>query len=110
MVFVFSFLQLANDIITTGIWPAAFKQSTTVIIPKPNKSDYSKAKSYQPIMLLECPGKLISKLIVNRLQSDMVIFNIAHPPQFGGCKHHSTLDAGLFLPVAQPQYHLQVAS
>ena len=57
------FLQLANDIVTVGTWPSAFKQSTTVIIPKPCKDDYSKAKSYRPIALLECPGKLISKLI-----------------------------------------------
>ena len=78
------FLDLANDIVQASNWPATFKQSTTVIIPKPNKTDYTKAKSYRPITLLECPGKLISKLIANQLQSDMAIFNIAHPLQFGG--------------------------
>lgn len=57
------FLMLANDIMESGTWPAAFKQSAMVIIPKPNKVDYSKAKSYRPIVLLECPGKLVSKLI-----------------------------------------------
>ena len=40
------FLTLANDIIAEGIWPDAFKQSVTVIIPKPKKEDYSKVKSY----------------------------------------------------------------
>ena len=91
------FLDLANDIVQMGIWPDAFKQSTTVIIPKPNKKDYTNIKSYRPIALLECPGKLISKLIANQLQSDMVIFNIVHLLQFGGRRHHSTLDAGLYL-------------
>ena len=91
------FLQLANDIVVSGQWPEAFKQSTTVIIPKPKKEDYSKAKSYRPIALLECPGKLISKLIANRLQSDISIYDIAHPLQFGGRKHHATLDAGLYI-------------
>ena len=90
-------MALANDIVKAGIWLAAFKRRTTVIIPNPNKDDYTKAKCYRPIALLECPGKLISKLIVNRLQSEMGIFNIAHPLQFGGQRHHSTLDAGLFL-------------
>ena len=68
-----------------------------MIIPKPNKADYSKAKSYWPIALLECPGKLISKLIANRLQSDAVVYNIAHPLQFGGLRHHSTMDAGMYI-------------
>ena len=91
------FLKLSNDIIQTGVWPDVFKISTTAIIPKLKKEDYSKAKSYCPIMLLECPGKLISKLIANRLQSDMGIYDIMHPLQFGGCRHHSTLDVGMFL-------------
>lgn len=81
----------------SGIWPDVFKLSTTIIIPKPKKDDYSKAKSYRPIALLECPGKLISKLIANQLQSDIGIYDIAHPLQFGGRRHHSTLDVGLFL-------------
>ena len=91
------FLHLANDIVSSGTWPNVFKASITVIIPKLNKDDYSKPKSYHPIALLECPGKLVSKLIANRLQSDISIFDIAHPLQFGGCKHHSMLDTGLFI-------------
>ena len=91
------FLTLANDIILSGIWPDAFKASMTVIIPKPKKDDYSKPKSYRPIALLECPCKLVSKMIANRLQSDISIFNIAHPLQFGGRRHHSTLDAGMYI-------------
>ena len=91
------FLQLANNIVECGIWPAVFKDSVTVIIPKPHKDDYSKAKSYRPIALLECPGKLISKMIAARLQSDIQLQRIAHPLQFGGLKNHSTLDAGFFI-------------
>ena len=45
-------LKLANDIILGGIWLDAFKQSTTVIIPKLKKDNYSKVKSYRPIALL----------------------------------------------------------
>ena len=60
------FLKLANNIIQSGIWPEVFKLSTMVIIPKPKKEDYSKAKSYHPIALLECAGKLISKLIYSQ--------------------------------------------
>ena len=91
------FLSLANDIVGSGSWPDVFKQSVTVIILKPKKEDYSKAKSYRPIALLECPGKLISKMIAARMQSDISLYSIAHPLQFGGLKQHSTLDAGLYI-------------
>ena len=90
------FLQLANDIITT------------VIIPKPKKGNYSKAKCYWLIALLECPSKLISKLIANMFQSDMSIFDITHPLQFGGHKHHSMLDAGILLQSSLPKHAMQV--
>ena len=91
------FLRLANGCLFDSIWPAAFKASTTVIIPKPGKDSYTSAKNYRPIALLETPGKLISKLIAKWLQSDNVLCDIAHPLQFGGLAHKSTTDSGLFL-------------
>ena len=91
------FLQLANDIIKSGIWPSAFKSSVTVVIPKPHKDDYTQVKNFRPIALLECAGKLVSKLIAARLQSEAVHFNLVHPLQFGGLKYRSTVDAGFFL-------------
>ena len=91
------FLRFANDIILQGIWPSAFKASTTVVIPKPHKDDYTQAKNFWPIVLLECAGKLVSKLITACLQSDAVHFNLIHPLQFGGLKYHSTTDAGFLL-------------
>ena len=91
------FLQLPNDIIQTGVWPLAFKQSVTVIIPKPHKDNYMQVKNFRLIALLECSGKLVSKLIATQLQSDAVHFNLVHPLQFGGLKYCSTVDAGFFL-------------
>ena len=78
-------------------WPEAFKSSVTVVIPKPHKDDYTQVKNFRPIALLECAGKLISKMIVARLQSDAVHFRLVHPLQFSGLKYRSTVDAGFFL-------------
>ena len=47
--------------------------------------------------MLECAGKLVSKLIAARLQSDAIHFNLVHPLQFGGLKYRSTADEGFFL-------------
>ena len=48
-------------------------------------------------MLLNTIGKLIEKMISNRLQFDMIKFDLVHPNQVGGVRQHSTKDAGLFL-------------
>lgn len=80
-----------------GVMPEMFKVSRTVVIPKPNKPDYTKAKAYRPIVLLNCLGKLLEKVIARRLQFEAQKFGILHPCQFGGAMQHSTVDAGMQL-------------
>ncbi|KAF8645572.1 hypothetical protein AX14_009209, partial [Amanita brunnescens Koide BX004] len=88
---------LFNKICFTGTWPLHFKESTSVIIPKPNKPDYTIPKAYRPIALLNTLGKLLTKILANRLQHDAAEFNILHRDQYGGIQGHSTIDAGLVL-------------
>jgi hypothetical protein len=38
-----------------------------VVIPKPNKPDYSTIKAYYPIALLNCLGKILEKLMAMHL-------------------------------------------
>jgi len=56
-------INIANACINLGHWPRYFKVSTTVIIPKPNKSSYDNPKAFHPIVLLNTLGKLIEKVI-----------------------------------------------
>ncbi|KIL59494.1 hypothetical protein M378DRAFT_52760, partial [Amanita muscaria Koide BX008] len=42
---------LFRSIIELGTWPSRFKDSTTVVILKPKKKDYSIPKAYRPIVL-----------------------------------------------------------
>lgn len=90
-------LALFNACVAHGIHPDVFKWSVTVIIPKPNKTDYSRAKAYRPIALLNCLGKLLEKMIARRLQFDGQKHGILHPGQYGGTFQHSTQDAGVQL-------------
>lgn len=80
-----------------AVHPKYFKASFTVVIPKPGKPDYTRAKAYRPIVLLNCLGKLLEKLIAKRMQFDAQKFGIMHPCQFGGTAQHSTTDAGIQL-------------
>ncbi|KAF8686199.1 hypothetical protein AX14_003859 [Amanita brunnescens Koide BX004] len=89
--------RLFNNICREGTWPSYFKDSQSVIIPKPNKPDYSVPKAYRPIALLNTLGKLLTKILANRLQHDVAEFGLLHRDQFGGIQKHSTIDAGLSL-------------
>lgn len=90
-------LALFNACVTFGVHPQLFKESVTVVIPKPNKPDYSRAKAYRPIVLLNCIGKLLEKIIAKRMQFDGQQAGVLHPCQFGGTMQHSTTDAGIQL-------------
>ncbi|KAF8625599.1 hypothetical protein AX17_006815 [Amanita inopinata Kibby_2008] len=90
-----SFLQLLtnlyNDILDSGIWPSTFKESYSVIIPKPNKVNYNTAKMYCPIALLNTLGKLFTKILAKRINQDCAVFGLLHPSQCGGMPNAKAL-------------------
>ena len=89
--------HLFNQIRLSGTWPSWFKQSTCVIIPKPNKPKYNIPKAFRPISLLNTIGKLLTKVIAARMQFDCLKYDILHPGQCGGVIKHATIDAGVTL-------------
>ena len=68
-----------------------------IFIPKPNKSSYDSPKSFRPIVLLNTMGKLIEKVIRDKLQFQVVSNNFIHQSQLGGLKFKSTIDIGIAL-------------
>ena len=72
-------ISIANTCIDLGFWPSYFKKSTTIIIPKPNKKSYDSSKLFRPIVLLNTMGKLIEKVIRERLQFNMAVNDFIHP-------------------------------
>jgi len=66
---------IANACFELGYWPDYFKKLTTIVIPKPNKSSYNSLKSFRPIVLLNTIGKLIEKVIGDRLQFQVISNN-----------------------------------
>ena len=91
------FISLLNSILDFSYHPILWRQALVVVIPKPNKNDYSSPRSYRPISLLECFSKLLEKIIANRISFDTVHNNIIPPNQFGGKPFSSTADAGVSL-------------
>jgi hypothetical protein len=77
--------------------PTHWKEAVVVVIPKPGKSDYSRAKAHRPISLLETMSKLMEKAVAKRFQYDIVKHELIPTYQFGGRTHSSCLDTGLTL-------------
>jgi len=71
-------IAIANAYFEVRYWPNHFKSSTTIVIPKLNKMLYDTPKSFRPIVLLKILGKLIEKVISDRLQFHIVSNNLIY--------------------------------
>jgi len=74
-----------------------FKVSTSIIILKPNKELYNSPKAFRLIVLLNTLGKLIEKVIGERLQFHSISNNFIHLSQLGSLKQCSLFNAGVAL-------------
>ena len=90
-------INIADACINLSHWPNYFKTSTTVVIPKLDKTSYDNPKAFHPIVLLNTLGKLIKKVIAERIQFIVASNNFVHPSQLRGLKFKSTSDAGIAL-------------
>ena len=62
-IYAVGILSLANVCLLLRHWPRHFKESVSVIIPKPGKPAYDTPKAFRPIVLLNTLGKLIEKMV-----------------------------------------------
>ena len=84
-------LEVYNFVFNSGI-PQQWREAIVIPIRKPNKVD-TKAKSYRPIVLTNCMGKLLEKILNWRLQY-FVERNRLYDSQLRGFRaSRSTLDA-----------------
>jgi len=90
-------INIADFCINLGYWPNYFKISTTIVIPKPNKLLYDHPKAFCLIVLLNTLGKLIEKVVTERLQFMVACNDFIHPSQLGGLKFKFISDAGIAL-------------
>ncbi|KAF4460146.1 Zinc knuckle [Fusarium albosuccineum] len=63
--------------------PKSFKHAITAILPKDGKENYSDPKSWRPIALLPSLGKLLEKIVTNRLKKLAIDHNLLPASQYG---------------------------
>ena len=95
-----SIMNIANACINLRHWLMDFKTSISIIIPKPNKISYNIPKTFRLIVLLSMLGKLIEKVIGNRLQFQVLSKNTIHPYQLDELKQCSITSAGIVFPIS----------
>ncbi len=59
-----------SQIFEAGDLPATLKESTTVVLKKDKKKDYSLANSYRPIALENTLAKVIEKILATRITEE----------------------------------------
>ena len=63
-------VHLINACFAFSYEPKTLKADKTVVCPKPGKKDYSDPKNWRPIALLPTIGKLLEKIMANRLKEN----------------------------------------
>lgn len=82
---------LFNGILRTGCYPALWKVSQIVMVPKPGKPVHD-LTSYRPISLLPVPSKLFEKILLRRILHELSKNSILPDHQFGFRKEHATTE------------------
>ncbi|XP_023190232.1 uncharacterized protein LOC111608691 [Xiphophorus maculatus] len=89
-------LELYNKVWKEGILPDKWKEAIVIPICKPGKDPHS-AESYRPIALTSCIGKIMEKMVNNRLIYYLELKEKIKSYQFGFRKGRSTIDSALCL-------------
>jgi len=76
-----------------GFFPKDWKIAKIIPITKPGKEDSSDPSKYRPISLLNIGGKVLEKLLINRIVHHLYKTDFLNDNQFGFTPQKSTTDA-----------------
>lgn len=74
-------------------YPDRWKVSDTVVLQKPGKADYTVAKAWRPIALLDCMSKILSRCVADVLVYEAEQKSMLANLQFGGRAGRTTTDS-----------------
>jgi len=86
------FTEVYTGCLVEGIFPTKWKEQKLVLLPKGDKPP-EEPSSYRPICLLDTAGKILERIICDRLQEAIVRAGNLAEHQYGFRKARSTLDA-----------------
>ncbi|KAJ6215994.1 hypothetical protein RDWZM_010494 [Blomia tropicalis] len=87
------FLKLYNRCLEHSYFPKIFKQLIIKAIPKQGGSNATGPKAWQPISLLPVPGKVLERLMIDRIKFNLRTRKLLSSKQYGFTPCRSTIDA-----------------
>ena len=89
--------RLMQASINRGYYPKPFKHSTTLILRKPGKPDYTKAKPYRLIALENTLGKVMEFIVADMISYLTETHDLLPAHHYGGRPGRSAEDAMMIL-------------
>jgi hypothetical protein len=84
---------LYNQCLRQGCFPKRWKRAKVIPITKPGKEDTTDPSKYRPISLINVGGKVLEKLLINRIMHHIYTYKLLNQNQFGFTPKKSTTDA-----------------
>ena len=84
-----------NGCLRKGCFPKRWKRARIIPILKPGKENCKDASKYRPISLLNVGGKVLEKLLINRIMHYLYSNGLMNQNQFGFTPQNSTTDAAM---------------
>ncbi|KAK4201160.1 hypothetical protein QBC40DRAFT_264395 [Triangularia verruculosa] len=91
--------RLFNACLKLSYFPKPFRAAETVLLKKPGKSNYGRAQSWRPIALLSCLGKILERVVADRLSTLASYLNLVDKRQFAATGRSTTQALEYFLSV-----------
>jgi ribonuclease HI len=84
-----------NECIRQGCFPKRWKRVKVIPITKPGKEDTMEPSKFRPISLINVGGKVLEKILINRIMHHAYANNLLNGNQFGFTPKKSTTDAAI---------------
>ena len=82
-----------NQCLKTGVFPKIWKVTKIVPVIKPGKENSKEATKYRPISLINICGKILDKLVIDRVMHHLHKEGLLSKNQFGFTPQKCTTDA-----------------
>ena len=90
-----NFFTETYEYLRKGLFPKQWKRSIILPIVKPGKEGMNEVCKYHPISLLNIGGKVLEKLLIDRINHHLYSNNLLNKNQYGFIPQKSTVDAAL---------------
>jgi hypothetical protein len=84
-----------NGCLRRGIFPTKWKRAKLITIIKPGKENSDDVSKFRSISLLNIGGKVLEKVLLNRINHHVFSHDLMHTNQYGFTPQKGTIDAAM---------------